>query len=151
MPRVRHVDIIVELVDLCQERMDEVRQQMAYFRASVYKAEMAAQIKDRVESLRLIASLLADDGLSEAFRDYDAMKAAGAMAVVPGECSFSKRMMTLLGALDTPLFALGKKLAAKTVAPESELAFEETVRQHRLKLLELCRHGSRQWTFFQAL
>ena len=51
MSRLRHLDILVELIELCHERMSEVRQQLIYYRASVYKQETSTQIAGKVEQL----------------------------------------------------------------------------------------------------
>jgi len=145
------MDILIEMIDLCHERMSEVRQQLTYYRASVYKDEMAGPINDKVDQLRLVAGLFGDELLTEAFIDYDAMSCDGVLTYVPGECSFSRRVTVLLAALDQHLARLGRDIASRSLALLSDVEFTETVRQHRSELLALCRQGSRQWTFFQSL
>jgi hypothetical protein len=151
MSRFRHTDILVELIDLCQERTIEVRQLLAYYRASVYKGEMAVQINDKIEQLRLLAGLFGDVLLCESFKDYEEMAKDGAVPTVPGECSFSRRVAMLSGALDGHLDRLGRQLASRSLLPTSEAELADSVRKHRTALLALCRHGSRPWTFFQSL
>ena len=150
MTRFRHTDILVELIELCQERMLEIRQQLTYYRASVYKAETANLINGKVEQMRLIGDLFGDLLLQETFDDYESMAKAGAMSVVPGECSFSKRVTLLLGALDGHMTRLSSQIQTRALTT-NEADFAETVRKHRNQLLALCRHGSRQWTFFESL
>ena len=152
MSRLRHTDIIVELIDLCQERMTDVRQQLVYYRASVYKGETAAQIGDTLTQLRLVATLLGDEMLAEAFIDYDAMAKAGVMSVAPGECSFSMRVTTLLFALEGQLARLTRQGTPRNAVPqEGDVILAEAVRERRSELLALCRQGTRQWAFFESL
>jgi hypothetical protein len=151
MSRFRHTDIIVELIDLCQERMTEIRQQLVYYRASVYKGETAAQIGDTVTQLRLVATLLGDEMLAEAFIDYDAMAKAGVMSVAPGECSFSMRITTLLFALEGQLLRLERQGTPRAPANDVDLQLAQAVRERRHELLALCRQGTRQWAFFESV
>jgi hypothetical protein len=151
MSRLRHTDIIVELIDLCQERMTEIRQQLVYYRASVYKGETAAQIGETLTQLRLVATLLGDEMLVEAFGDYDAMAKAGVLSVAPGECSFSMRVTTLLFALEGPLVRLARQGTPRAPAVEGDTQLAQAVRERRHELLALCRQGTRQWAFFESV
>lgn len=151
MSRLRHLDIFVELIELCHERMNEVRQQLVYYRASVYKTETSSQIHGKIEQLRLVAALFNDLLVHEAFHDYETMAVAGVMNLAPGECSFSTRVTCLLASLDQYMIRLGHEVLSRTVEPETEAALAAAVREKRNVLLALCRHGSRQWTFFQSL
>jgi hypothetical protein len=137
------------MIELCQDLMTEIRQQLAYYRASVYKDETRAAIDTRIDQLRLVAELFGDEGPGEAFKDYEAMAKAGAMHYVPGECSLSKRIGTLLASLDSDLSRLSAHHSSGD--PFSGKEFETAVRKHRSQLLAACRHGSRQWAFFQML
>lgn len=150
MSRFRHMDIIVEMIELCHERMDEMRQQLVYHRASVYKGETAAVITGQVEALRLLVALLKDDGLAEAFHDFDAL-ARCILAPVPGECSFAARVTSLMGALQGGLDRVARQVLSHAVPLEGETEFAQSVRDHRVQLLALCRQGSRQWAFFHTL
>jgi hypothetical protein len=151
MSRFRQTDILIEMIELCQERMQEVRQQLSYYRASVYKAEMAGQIDEQIAELSVVGSLFRDEMLTEAFTDFDAMAKAGAMTTLPGECSFSKRVSILLAAVEGHLARLNTQAPTAAAVPADEVDFTNAVRLHRTQLLALCRQGSRQWTFFQAL
>jgi hypothetical protein len=151
MSRLRHTDILVELIDLCQERTIEVRQLLAYYRASVYKGEMAGQINDKIDQLRLLSGLFGDLLLQETFKDYEELAKEGAVPTVPGECSFSRRVAMLSSSLDGHFERLGRQLANRSLLPAAEAELADTVRKHRTQLMAICRHGSRQWTFFQSL
>lgn len=149
--RMRLCDILCELIELGRERIQDVRQQLVYYRASVYKTETAALIDDRIDQLRLLSKLLNDDGLSETLRDYDAMRAVGSLGAAPGECSFSKRVTVLLASAGDRLERLDHQIGSRNASNDGDQSFAEVVRQHRTQLLALCRHGSRQWAFFQEL
>lgn len=151
MSRLRHLDIFVELIELCHERMNEVRQQLVYYRASVYKHETSGQIHAKIEHMRLIAGFFGDLMVQESFHDYETMSGPGVMTLPPGECSFSTRVTALLASLEHHLIRLGHDALARNIEPETEAALQDAIRAHRTELLALCRHGSRQWAFFQSL
>jgi hypothetical protein len=151
MSRLRLTDILCELVDLSHDRVTEIRQQLVYYRASVYKDETASYITVRIDQMRVLAELLADDPMLEAFKDYDAMATAGIMHFVPGECSFSTRVARLLAEVTPRLERMHQQIVTRGAEPEIESQFAATVRKHRTQLLALCREGTRQWAFFEAL
>lgn len=152
MSRLRHVDILVEMRELCHDLMTEIRQQLAYYRASVYKDEAAGVINKKVDQLKLVASLFGDELLLEPVRDYEAMAKAGAMNYVPGECSLSKRVGSLLSGLESQLSRINQELSSRGTALQlNDKDFARALQKHRQQLLALCRYGSRQWAFFQAL
>ena len=128
MLHCRHQDILLELMELTHHRIDAVRCQLVYYRASVYKDETAQVIHAKVAELRVLVQLFGNDAIIEAFTDYDAMATQGDAKQQPWECSLTTRMLT------TDLEALA-----------------ETVRSQRAALLALCTPNSRQWTFFQSV
>lgn len=150
MSRFGHTDILLELVDLCREIAGEIEQQLTYYRASVYKNETATIVKKKVEHLRLVTQLIGHDMLTEVFSDHDAVAAAGALHYVPGECSFSARTTCLTQSMMQQLDCLAQA-ATNTHANGAPTALAHNVQKHRSQLLSLCRHGSRQWSFFQTV
>lgn len=151
MSRLRQQDIAVELIELSEEVMDEIRQQLIYYRASVYKDETAQNVKTRVEQLRLMAAIVADEAIQDAIRDYDAMAMNGAMQVAPGECSFSTRVTKLLSTVSQLFDQLRRDVAHRDSRATGVSALAKSVQTHRKELLAMCRHGSRQWAFFQSV
>ena len=150
MSRLRHTDIIMEMVDLCHDIIAEIRHQLTYYRASVYKDETAGHINDRVARLRMITTLIDDDLLKEPIRDFDAVAEGGIAYYVPGECTFSTRVTNLLTSFEDSLKTLPTKLAVKEIGDEGA-SFKRSVQDRRQELLAVCQHGSRQWSFFRAL
>ncbi len=151
MSRLRHTDILVELIELCQEHMVQLRHQLGYYRASVYKGEAKTDIETSVLELRTIARLFDDEEAREAFRDFDAMSEKGALTLVPGECLLSLRVGRLLAQLDGCVGQLHRTAYVRTADQSLEIEFTNTVKEHRDALLAMCRQGSRHWAFFQAL
>lgn len=150
MTRFRQLDILVELIELCKERSIDIRQQLVYYRASVYKHEMAATIKTRLSDLRLLSDMLGEELVMESFRDFD-MRATNAEAIcAPGECTFSHRVAILLAELDHHFHGLAQGLAGRSLDPEKEPPLDEVIRNNRAQLIALCRHGSRQRRFFES-
>jgi hypothetical protein len=151
MTKFRQLDILVELIELCKERTTDIRHQLVYYRASVYKNEMAITIKSRIHDLRLVAALIGDEFVMETFCDYDARSMSAGATCAPGECSFSLRVSILLSELENLFLQLSQGLSARTFDPEKEPEFDALVKKCQSHLVALCRHGSRQRHFFEAL
>ena len=150
MSRLQHADILLELVDLIEEVSGDLRQQLVYYRASVYKDETAANIRRKVDQLRVLARVMGEEQFSEALCDYDAMDVHAAQQIAPGECSFSTRVTTLLGALAT--FVAEQKSSLGQLHHASAAAgLASALNKHRRELLAICRHGSRQWSLFHSI
>ncbi len=149
MSRYDRRDIMMELIELSRDMKTEIMQQLNYYRASVYKNETAAIVERKIEQLQLIADLIGDDELLDAFRDYEATKRGGLMMAAPGECLLSLRVMNLMTATDRIFVDLMNRHPAST--PQDTLQFSRNIQKHRRQLLSLCRQGSRQWSFFSTL
>jgi hypothetical protein len=148
MSRFSQSDVLVELVDLATDLITETRQQLNYYRASIYKDETTRQVRERVENLRTIAELLADEALLDAFADHDEMLARGASEYVPGECSFSKRSGRLMTDLQSQFETL---MVRHQQAGFATIELQDRLREFRNDIVSMCRHGSRHWSFFQSL
>jgi hypothetical protein len=150
MTKFRQLDILVELIELCKERTTDIRQQLVYYRASVYKHEMATTIKTRLSDLRLLSDMLGDDLVLEPFRDFEIRAINAEANCAPGECSFSHRVAILLSELEHQFHKLGQGLSGRTPDPEKEPTLDALVRKNQAQLVALCRHGSRQRRFFET-
>ncbi|MEZ4741731.1 MAG: hypothetical protein R3B45_04675 [Bdellovibrionota bacterium] len=153
MANISNIDIIVELMELAVELMGEVRQQLSYFRASVYKEETAELVRAKIEKLRFVINLFPGELMYEPFHDYDAELNNPALQYIPGECSFTSRVSRLLDNIQQQM-AHEKQSSSKSNAkindPNHEF-FLRKIRDQRLKIMSICRHGSRQWSFFQRV
>jgi hypothetical protein len=151
MNRFSHFDVIVELVDLGVELVSDVRQQLAYYRASVYKDETAIQLRERVEHLRCLAALMNEEMFMEPFRDHDAMAARGALEYIPGECTLSTRTSRLLGAMEDQFQNLAARVKDERLPEQYGKSFTMNLKKHRHEIMAMCKYGSRHWSFFQSL
>ena len=150
MNRFSHADILAELVDLGKDLTAAMRQELVYYRASVYKDETAERIRAQVQNLRMITDIANDPILIDAFGDHDEMLALGAQLYIPGECVFSKRTTQLLSALDIRFMAMERRLSQDRESL-TQKGLREKVQYKRREILSMCRHGSRHWSFFQTL
>ncbi|MBI2602235.1 MAG: hypothetical protein HYW48_04190 [Deltaproteobacteria bacterium] len=105
MKSLTKTSVISELLVTSQEMMLELTQQLAYFRASVYKNELATTLREKIETLRVTVHALEDSSLRECFLDYDA-EVKEAVPGPPGECSFSSRIARLLANLSATMKTL---------------------------------------------
>jgi hypothetical protein len=106
-------------------------------------------VERKIEQLQLLADLIGDDELQDAFRDYEAMKKGGLEMATPGECLLSLRTMNLMTATDRIFADLINRHPANTLQDTQQ--FSRNIQKHRRQLLSLCRQGSRQWSFFSTL
>ncbi len=149
MMHFNQLDLVIELSELCRDIVSEVRHQLNYYRASVYKHETSRHISHRIEKLRLVAKLMNDEVLLEGFRDHDAEREMGVAAYVPGECSFSTRTTRLLQCIEKHCEIIIDQANHRQLNHVSK-SLARDVQKHRRELLQICKHGSRQWAFFQA-
>ncbi len=143
MPYWTHYDVASELTELCHELGNAIKQQLVYYRASVYKSETSSQIKSKIAELKAVVGLFSQDFLLEAFRDFEATQDSP----VQGESMFPARVLTLLNELNTQLHGYLKSINYATKSRD----LTKKVAQQKQKILRLCPQGSRQWNFFQSI
>jgi uncharacterized protein YbjQ (UPF0145 family) len=151
MARFDHRDILVELVELAGELMDDVKQQIVYHRASAYKNETAASVCRAIARLRLVAEMTGDESVIEAFADYAALCESPVASEVAGECSFSGRISHLMVALGSAMEDFGNRVSARDPSVQERLDLPSVVVRQRREIVAVCRAGSRQQMFFQAV
>lgn len=152
MKHSKDLDLMVELIELCQNIVSELRQELAYFRASVYKNEAATRIRERMDSLRLMCEMLGSDSLLEGFRDYDAELKNAHKNIYPGECSFSARVTRLITTLEPELNQILKNSANNAqIREQAPSLFRERLNHNKNRILANCQPGSRSWHFFQLV
>jgi hypothetical protein len=149
MSRYDYSDIMMELMELCRELKSDIMQQLNYYRASVYKTETAKVIERKIEQMRIVADLIGDELLTDAFHDYEEMKKNSSLLVAPGECVLSMRVMNLLQVCEKICEQLTLERQSRQGGDRQQ--FARNVQRHRRELLSMCRQGTRQWAFFNAL
>ena len=141
MARVRQGDLVIELADLCRAVSLDLRQRLAYYLASAYKADAARQINLRVDHLRAIFQIIGDDALNESMADHDAILDQGAQLLAAGECTLTARLSILLGQMEPALSTLVRRAhQAQGVLRDDTL---KILQRHRHTLLAICPEGSR--------
>lgn len=99
MSRINNLDIVQELLVKCSELEQHIMQQLKYYRASVYKDEVANKIYQEVERLRAIVSLIGHEEAIDCFQDFEATRCTGNMKLSPGECHLTWRLTTLFSGI----------------------------------------------------
>lgn len=149
MPRFDRGDILIELIELCREIKSEIHQQLTYYRVSVYKTETAELIEAKVRQLETLARVLGNEQLIDAFHDYEEMKKNGYKTIVPGECFLSHRLANLFQSIELMFEVMILDLRTANLDDRHQLT--KTVLRNRQEVLSICRHGSRQWQFFNGM
>lgn len=151
MSKVCHLDVLAELHELCQDIVQGIRNELRYYRASVYKDESAKNINRRLDQLRFIVDVIDDEMVREPFQDFEAEAKASINFYVPGECPFFGRVTRLLGNLEEQLSLMEESVAHSRNSLHNDSNLTRAVKKHRRQLLGMCRQGSRPWCFFQSV
>lgn len=150
MSILNHFDIAAELKELCREISNSVKMQLTYYKASVYKHETADQIQKQIDQMKTVVELFSDQMMLEPFKDFEATAENGNVAPQGGECLFSSRVLTLLRDIEQSLAEFGETTQGASQS-NNRTKLTKNVLKSRQKLLAICRHGTRQWDFFQTL
>jgi hypothetical protein len=140
MANFNNQDIFLELVELLAELIKETQQELVYYRASVYKTESAKSIDQNICQLKIISEVIGDESLFDLFGDYEATTRCGNVNVSPGECTFSSRVARLLLELENQLNA---------ALENNNSGIRLKVKQHKKKLMTICRKRPRHLSLFQ--
>lgn len=151
MSKFQRLDIILEISELGQDLLQEIKQQLIYYKASVYKNETAELISQKITALHTLLILIPMPALHEPFEDFQAEQCNG-LSLVPGECLFSARVGRLLTQLEKNLQMLQEKGMDRDVALANQRqSLEQKVYENRRKILDICQPGTRSWDFFHSL
>jgi hypothetical protein len=115
----------------------------------VYKGETADQITTKLSQIERVSKIFGDEHLVDSFSDYSALEEANGQNCAPGECSFTRRVTTLLHALELHLARIYRGLMTHSFTREAAI-LTEALKEARSDVLALCHSGSRQWSFFQS-
>lgn len=149
MARFRYSDLVLELAELSRDIKEDLQQRLRYYRASVYKLDASKPINERVDQLRAIFDILADDELLEAMADHDAIMEHGPQMLSAGECSVTARISVLLSGMDQSLASLVRKYGHSQSQVRTETI--QALHRHRSTLKNICREGSRSWAILRDL
>jgi hypothetical protein len=141
---------MLELTELCQDLVRDLRQELGYFRVSAYKHESMTIIEDKMTQLKSMVLIFGDSTLNEAFCDDFGLAANEDFQPLPGECRLSTRAGILINTVELGLKRLWLKLTTDHPSqPDEKLS--ETLRARKTELLSLCPEGTRQHLLFQAI
>ena len=148
MTRNNHFDIALELCELSEEIVSQVRAQLAYYRISAYKFESKANVDSKIKDLKLISKLLCSANLKDVFEDYAAEASFENHNSIDAGCPLTMRVSRLLQNIENELTLIKKNSFQKTA---QRYDLRQSVRKFRGELLAICPNGSRVWDFFQSI
>jgi hypothetical protein len=155
MSYFRQLDILVELIDLCQDIIADLRQKLSFYRASVYKIENHNQIRASVEDLAVVLKILGDKDLSQFWSSFHShfkeTPPEGEQRLPPGESHFSFQLGIFLCGIDQALSDYYHQITTKTDHGTEWLEMLDMIRFNRQTLLALCKNNSKQYHFLQSL
>ncbi len=99
-------NIAQEFLEVITDFVADLKQQLSYYRASVYKAEAVHLIEGRINDIYPIMQLVNVEEFLDTLADYQALKDAAmrgdfsGMVLSPGDCSVSFRVSKLISQLD---------------------------------------------------
>lgn len=151
MDNLKEWDILIEIYDLSREMIADIRNQLNYYRASVYKDETASNIENRIASLHKIVDIVPFKLLLEPFADYYAEKNNN-NEFIPGECKLSARVLRLITNLEEVIVKLSEeKITGKNLKTADEMEFSRRIYENKNQIISACRPGSRRWSLFHKL
>lgn len=150
MSNLQYIDAHLELTDLARELLIEIRGELRYYRASVYKDESSIKINDKLNEVHFLLTILNDEMSLEAYYDYEATKERAHLDYIPGECPFSARVTNFVTNLDLALDEIQGRLAKSSNEPESQHIITG-LRKHKKQILKMCQKTRKQWPIIQKI
>lgn len=146
MKNDNRIEFVHELIDLAAEQLDQLRKEIHFYRASIYKNEMSQKINERVAGLNLIFSLLSEEKSKEHFENYQDEIQFGRQS--PSEDYFSSATLRLASCCQNDLELIKNKTLRKDFESQD---FTRKVRSARKSLARLCSDDSSSKSFFSNL
>lgn len=149
MSKYRICDVMWELAEFSKDLLSDLRQQLHYHRASVYKTETAKELNLHVEQLRALCAIMGDDILNEMMADFDAVARSCGQMSAAGECTLTTRITRLISDAEPALNQFQKRVARnRSVLGQEQL---QAIAAKRRALLSVCRQGTRSWELLKNL
>lgn len=145
MRKVSQIEITAEIVDLCREKLSDLMIQLNYYRASAYKKEAATTILEAISHIKAMILIIKPENGEEPFLDFAATGQDGNVAIQPGECLFSQRVLLLVKELTLLLNQ------AKAGDHSKERDMVPLLQQNRHHFQALCQSGTRSWQLLTSL
>ncbi len=148
--RFSYRDLQVELIDSSFDYIREIRSQLNFYKASVYKDEISRNIKRKTGNLRVLCGEFNCETLNEFFDEFDSLALLVGNAKSHVSASLPERTTRLLSQLEPRLKEIKHGLAVATSRKDSSNMVRNLRRKKRI-LMSACRRGSRPWSLLNLL
>ncbi len=152
MTKDRYMDVVSELVEACVEYTFDIKQQLRFYGASVYKHEIVYVVNRKITNIRTILEFLKDK------KTLDCVKRYSANQIVDGNQKISS---SASGSFELKVEALVKEIIYGLDEFVEEVNsnprffagrdFRRELRYQRKKLSSACRRGSRTRQMIQSI
>jgi hypothetical protein len=148
--RFSYRDLLIELIDSCFDYVREVRSQLNFYKASVYKEEIARNIKKKTGSLRVLCCEFNSSDLEDFFDEFDSLAKLGGNAKSVVSSSLPERTVRLLQQVEPQLKEIKHGLTTARTNKDAPHVVRNLRRKKRI-LMSACRRGSRPWSLLNLL
>lgn len=139
-------ELIYEILELAAEQLDEFRKEINFYKASIYKSEIAITIEKRIAGLGMIFSFFDDERAHHIFENFrDELDFSNPNS---HEDISSSAWLRLASVCQQELEIIRNKIHTRRFAP---LDFTKRVRSARKSIINLCSEHSSSKTFFSNL
>ena len=147
MKAYRSMEMVYELIDLASDIVLNTKQQLAYYKVSVYKNEEAEKIKESITDLQGIIDVIQNEDMKEAFLDYEAT-AQSHLISPSGESCFYVRTLKLINTISDILNSYSLKLKGSS---DQDLNLSSALSFQQKKKSLLSRYRRRSGSFIQDI
>jgi len=148
--RFSYRDLLIELIDSCFGYIREIRSQLNFYQASVYKEEISRNIKKKTGNLRVLCCEFNSQQLEDFFDEFDVLASLGGNAKTHVSASLPERTVRLLQQIEPELKEIKHSLSAARSRRDSPNTVRNLKRKKRI-LMSACRRGSRPWSLLNLL
>lgn len=139
-------ELIYEILELAAEQLDELRKEISFYKASIYKAEIAESIETRTSGLNMIFGFFDADRAQDIFETFsDDLEYSNPNS---NEDSSVGAWLRLASVCQRELEVVKNKLQTRRFASQD---FTKRVRSARKSIVNLCKEHSSSKTFFSNL
>lgn len=147
MKAYRSMEMVYELIDLAGDIVLSTKQQLAYYKVSVYKNEEAEKIKESIADLQGIVDVIQNEDMKEAFLDYEAT-AKNHLISPSGESCFYVRTLKLITTISDILNSYSLELKGSS---DQDLNLSSALSFQQKKKSLLNRYRRRSGSFIQDI
>ena len=151
MAKNQYMDVVSELVESCVEYTFDIKQQLRFYGASVYKHEIVHAVNKKIKNIQTILEFLRDKNTLASIKKYSCDNVVnGNQKVSATSGSFEVKVETLVKEI-----IIGLDSFVEEVNTNSSFFagrdFRREMRYQRKKLSSACRRGSRTRQLIQSI